>query len=72
MKFDLFCSCGAVMKGFATPDSKAKKFIAIWNTVHTGKGHIPVDAKKAGYARRKAEKEAAIAYSIDNYVDLED
>ena len=72
MKIDLFCSCGAVMKGSATPDDKAREIIFIWNTVHSGVGHTPVEAKKAAYARRKAEKEAGIAYSIDNYADLED
>jgi len=72
MKIDLFCSCGAVMKGSVTPDDKARKVISIWNIVHSGTGHTPVDAQKAAYARRKAEKEAAIAYSIDNYSDLED
>ncbi len=72
MKFDLFCSCGAVMKGSVTPGNKAKEIIAIWHTVHSGKNHNPVDVKRAAYARRKAEQAAQISYSIDNYADLED
>lgn len=56
MKIALFCSCGAVMKGSAMPDEKAKEIITIWNSTHSGEGHTPVDAKKASYARHKAEK----------------
>ena len=58
MKIALYCSCGGVMKGSATPDSKAEIIIAIWHTVHSGDGHNPVDAKRAAYARRKAEQSA--------------
>lgn len=56
MKFSLFCSCGAGMKGSATPDSKAKEIIAIWHTIHSGAGHNPVSAEKAAYKRRKVEQ----------------
>ena len=72
MKLNLYCSCGGALQGTVTPDSKAKEIIFVWNNLHAGIGHSPVDSKTAARARRKAEKEDMIAYSIDNYADLED
>ncbi len=72
MKFALYCSCGGCMKGVATPNLAAQRIIELWGKAHSGLGHTPVDSNIAARARRKAEKEAGIAYSIDNYADLED
>jgi hypothetical protein len=56
MKFTCYCSCGGAMKGEIRPDSKALEALAIWDTIHRGEGHKPVDAAKASRARRKSER----------------
>ena len=38
-----------------SPDSAALKVIKIWESVHTGEGHSPCDAKTASRNRRKQE-----------------
>lgn len=55
MKLGLYCTCGGALYGEIVPDRKAKQIIAAWRQVHSGPGHAPCDAAKAGRARTKPE-----------------
>lgn len=55
MKIKFFCTCGGAMVFDISPDSAALKVIKIWESVHTGEGHSPCDAKTASRNRRKQE-----------------
>ncbi len=43
------------MHGTITPDSKAKQLLDIWDFIHSGIGHRPVDSMTAARARLKNE-----------------
>lgn len=55
VRFSLHCLCGA---GCAGTVSKAglPKILASWKEVHSGEGHSECMARRAAYARRKAEE----------------
>ncbi len=55
MKIYRYCSCGGAMHGTITPDSKAKQLLDIWDFIHSGIGHRPVDSMTAARARLKNE-----------------
>lgn len=55
ISYKCYCLCGGKLHASSSPPEGAKWLVAQFETIHSGEGHGPCDARTAAKARRLAE-----------------